>query len=153
MLRVKYYTHARCTFFSAVFLCRCWPYNPLHPWHWGNYATVPVQVEQPWGISVYTPETKHSASMMTSSYGIIFRVTGPVCGEFTGQRWIPLAKASDAELWSNHRDACNLRRRRAHYDVTVMKLCGYFMGCTTKAVTKYLRAMTLIMLWWRQGQC
>ena len=25
--------------------------------------------------------------------------TGPLCGEFTGPRWIPLTKASDAELW------------------------------------------------------
>ena len=38
-------------------------------------------------------------SMMTSSNGSIFRVTGPLCGEFTGHRWIPLTKASDAELW------------------------------------------------------
>ena len=37
--------------------------------------------------------------IMTSSNGIIFRVTGPLCGEFTGPRWIPLTKASDAELW------------------------------------------------------
>ena len=29
----------------------------------------------------------------------IFRVTGPLCGEFTGHRWIPLTKTSDAELW------------------------------------------------------
>ena len=36
---------------------------------------------------------------MTSSNGNIFRVTGPLCGEFTGLRWIPLTKASDAELW------------------------------------------------------
>ena len=28
-----------------------------------------------------------------------FRVTGPLCGEFTGDRWIPLTTASDAELW------------------------------------------------------
>ena len=27
--------------------------------------------------------------MMTSSNGNSFRVTGPWCGEFTGQRWIP----------------------------------------------------------------
>ena len=27
--------------------------------------------------------------MMTSSNGYIFRVTGHLCGEFTGQRWIP----------------------------------------------------------------
>ena len=37
--------------------------------------------------------------MMKSSNGNIFRVTGPLCGEFTGDRWIPLTKASDAELW------------------------------------------------------
>ena len=38
-------------------------------------------------------------SMMTSSNGNIFRVTGALCGEFTGHRWIPRTKASDAELW------------------------------------------------------
>ena len=37
--------------------------------------------------------------MMTSSNGNIFHVTGLLCGEFTGQRWIPHTKASDAELW------------------------------------------------------
>ena len=38
-------------------------------------------------------------SMMTSSNGNIFHVTGHLCGEFTGDRWIPHTKASDAELW------------------------------------------------------
>ena len=37
--------------------------------------------------------------MMTSSNGNIFRVTGPLCGEFTGHRCNPRTKASDAELW------------------------------------------------------
>ena len=37
--------------------------------------------------------------MRTSSNGNIFRVTGLWCGEFTGHRWIPLTKASKAELW------------------------------------------------------
>ena len=37
--------------------------------------------------------------MMTSSNGNILCVTGHLCGEFTGHRWIPLTKASDAELW------------------------------------------------------
>ena len=37
--------------------------------------------------------------MVTSSNGNIFRVTGHLCGEFTGLRWIPRTKASDAELW------------------------------------------------------
>ena len=37
--------------------------------------------------------------VMTSSNENILRVTGLLCGEFTGDRWIPLTKASDAELW------------------------------------------------------
>ena len=39
------------------------------------------------------------ASTMTSWNGNIFRVTDPLCGEFIDHRWIPLRKASDAELW------------------------------------------------------
>ena len=52
------------------------------------------------------PATKPSTAkqraysiMITSSNGNIFRVTGHLCGEFTGPRWIPRTKASDAELW------------------------------------------------------
>ena len=63
--------------------------------------------------------------MMTSSNVHIFRVTGPLCGEFAGHRWIRLTKASDTELrcflwingWVNNGD---LRRRHAHYDASVM---------------------------------
>ena len=36
--------------------------------------------------------------MMTLWDGNIFRITGPLWGEFTGHRWIPLTKAIDAEL-------------------------------------------------------
>ena len=75
------------------------------------------------GISIF---------MMTSSNGNIFRVTGPLCGEFTGHRWIPLTKPSDAELWCflwsapwingsvNNCEACDLRRHWTHCDVIVM---------------------------------
>ena len=35
---------------------------------------------------------------MASSNGNIFRVTGPLCEEFTGHRWILLTKASGAEF-------------------------------------------------------
>ena len=41
----------------------------------------------------------HNIYMMTSSNGNISRITGPLCGEFTGHRWFPGKKASDAELW------------------------------------------------------
>ena len=72
-------------------------------------------------------------NMMTSSNENLFHVTGHLCGESTSHRWIPLTKASDAELWCfvwsapwingwvNNREAGDLRRHRAHYDVIVMK--------------------------------
>ena len=44
-------------------------------------------------------KTRSNLTMMTSSNGNIFRVSGPLRGEFTGHRWIPPTKASDAELW------------------------------------------------------
>ena len=37
--------------------------------------------------------------MMTSSNGNVFRITGPLCGELIGHRWIPGTKANDAEVW------------------------------------------------------
>ena len=61
-----------------------------------------------------------------------FHVTDPLRGEFTGHRWTPLTKASDAGLWwvffiwawinrwVNNCEAGELRRHRAHYDVIVM---------------------------------
>ena len=50
-------------------------------------------------ISAVESSWNPTQSMMTSSNGNIFRVTGHLCGEFTGLRWIPRTKASDAELW------------------------------------------------------
>ena len=44
------------------------------------------------------PSDSFMSRMMTSSNGNIFRVTGLLCGEFTGNRWIPRTKAGDAEL-------------------------------------------------------
>ena len=41
----------------------------------------------------------HQMDSETFSKGNIFRVTGSLCGEFTGHRWNPLTKASDAEFW------------------------------------------------------
>ena len=40
-----------------------------------------------------------NSPMMTSSSGNIFCATGHLCGEFTGHRWIPHTKASNAGLW------------------------------------------------------
>ena len=64
-------------------------------------------------------------AVMTSSNGNIFRVTGPLCREFTVSR----TRANEAELlmfslicawingWINNREAGDLRRHRVHYDV------------------------------------
>ena len=38
-------------------------------------------------------------SVMASSNENIYGVTGPLCGELNGHRWISSTKASDAELW------------------------------------------------------
>ena len=75
------------------------------------------------GMAITSPTIVQTVHMMTSSNGNIFRVTGPLCGEFTG----PLTKASEAELWhflwyTPDKRLNNLRRRRAHYDVTVMNM-------------------------------
>ena len=79
--------------------------------------------ESPWGpcglmamlLSVY---------MMPSSNGNIFRVTEPLCEEFTGG--IPAQRSGTQRFivhthtWVSKRDAGDLIRHRADYDVTVM---------------------------------
>ena len=60
---------------------------------------------------------------MTSSSGNIFRVTGHLCGEFAAQRRGALMFSlicTRINGWVNNREAGDLRRNRAHYDVTVM---------------------------------
>ena len=96
----------------------------------GRIGTLPIQI------------------MMTSSNGSIFCVTGPLCGEFIGHRWIPRKKTSDAPLWCflwsapwiniwvNNRKAGDLRRHRAHNDVIVMFLSSHCCA-----------AMTIFSLW------
>ena len=87
------------------------------------------------GLSYHrSPDAVELSVMMTSSNGNIFRVTGPLCREFTGHRWFPLTLASDAELWCflwsalwingwvDKHEAVNLRRHRLRYDVTVMMI-------------------------------
>ena len=112
---------------SCVDKCvKCWPYNILKTWKvlikapsFGmeecfrtckhtQVCQIQIQFYNTYGL--IHPESLICSSrririfgnlilMMTSSNGNIFRVTGPLCGEFTGHRWIPRTKASDAELW------------------------------------------------------
>ena len=79
----------------AVSVWRCWLQNV-----WIMLSTFEVE-SQCFMAAAFLNHwwAKQSTRMMTSSNGSIFRVTGHVCGEFTGPRWIPHTKASDAELW------------------------------------------------------
>ena len=119
-------------------------------------------------ITERVPQPPPCYYMMTSSNGNIFRVTGHLCGEFTGPRWIPAQRSvtrsfdvffdlhpnkrlskqwwglwgkppvitgspsqrpvTRSVLWSAPEQmvvqthAGDVRRYRAHYDVTVMWL-------------------------------
>ena len=64
--------------------------------------------------------------MMTSSNGNIFCIIGPLWGEFAGDRWIPLTKASDAEFW------CSL-------------ICTWTNGWANNRDTDDFRPIALIM--------
>ena len=54
----------------------------------------------------------------------IFRVTGPLCGEFAGE--FPAHKRLSKQWWKNgwinNGEPSDLRRHRSHYDVTNVKL-------------------------------
>ena len=89
----------------------------------------------------YFGEIRRSPDMMTSSNGNIFRVTGHLCGEFVGPMWIPPHKGQWRGAWMfslicvwingwvNNREAGDLRRYRAHYDVIVMEQQWRNPGC------------------------
>ena len=67
---------------------------------------------------------------MTSSNGNIFRVTGPLCGEFTGPGEFPTQRPVILICvwingWVNKREAGDLRCHRGHYDVIVMYADGW----------------------------
>ena len=81
---------------------------------------------------------------MTLSNGNIFRVTGHLCGEFPGEFHAqrPVTRSFDVFYdvrlsWVNNREAGDLGRYRAHYDVTVMHR-GIFILTTPSAVTSVL---------------
>ena len=73
--------------------------------------------------------------MMTSSSGNIFRVTGPLWGEFTGPGEFPAQKPVTRSFdvffdlclnkrRLNNREAGDLSCHRGHYDVNVMYSIG-----------------------------
>ena len=115
-MRIPNVDHA---FFSQL----CW-----HISEWRQY----FNFSSTGAVYIHVRDSDMVTSMMTSSNGIIFRVTDPLCGEFTGNRWIPTTTASGSGLWcllwsapekngcANNRGAGDLRRLRSHCAVTVI---------------------------------
>ena len=72
--------------------------------------------------------------MIMSSNGSIFHVTGPLCGEFTDDRWIPLTKASDADVYCDLRLNKQLSKqsRRRWFAMPLRSLwrhCNEYINC------------------------
>ena len=86
-----------------------WPVNSLHkgpvtrkmfPFMTSSWWASVVSFHQPFDCLFQSQQNNHER---TTHDDVIkwkhFRVTGPLRGEFTGHRWIPLPKSSDAQLW------------------------------------------------------
>ena len=92
-VRVMYTGYAVVVIMVLHHVFRYWKSISKYEWHW----CLSVLILVVWAAGCY--DHHHVNCMMTSSNGSNFRVTGPLCGEFTGARWIPRTKASDVELW------------------------------------------------------
>ena len=64
-----------------------------------NPLSESVVTNHQWFLAAFGWGRFYTKYMVTSPNGNIFRVTGPLCREFTGDRWILITKASNAELW------------------------------------------------------
>ena len=89
--------------------------------------------------------------MMASSYGNIFRVTAPLCREFTGDRWIPhnylsihklqrlVSKHSKTQQITNHAHT-DSREVLSHYnDVIMSAMASWITSPTIVYSTVYSR--------------
>ena len=82
------------TWMICIVFLNIW-YNRINPFQIGRKKTHETGKIS----SLFILLSQCHGCMMTSSNGNIFRVTGPLCGEFTGHQWIPLTKGSDTKLW------------------------------------------------------
>ena len=87
--------------------------------------------------------------------GNIFRVTGHLCDEFTGHQWIPRKGQWRGALmfsltcawingWVNNREAGDLRRHRAYYDVIIMSVISFTV--LRKILSKCICSIYLVWL-------
>ena len=109
----------------------------------GDLSTAPARAFIFMVLTSFTQNIPDSSSewltpMITSSNGNIFRVTGPLCGEFTGVRGIPRSPVNSPNKgqwrgalmfsliciwingWVNNREAGDLRCHHTHHNVIVM---------------------------------
>ena len=105
-----------CVLYGTIVIWWCWitlavktSNNDRHAWNLILESRKLISVEVKSSIVLGKIQSTHEIdddsvfntgymNMMTSANGNVFRVTGPLCREFTGHRWIPRTKASDAEL-------------------------------------------------------
>ena len=123
-------------------------------WYWPNLLDEPFQLQHQ---KVLTKNTKWYFFFHDDIInGNIFRVTGLLWGESTGDWWIPLTTASGAGFWCflwcapftrlNNRDDGDLRRHGTHCDVTVMYLVWQLDYSTQ--VHAWRRAIQTLNQWW-----
>ena len=91
----------RCLFhglYSWHLLCLWHKYNP---WGDDHFSVNRSKDNVTRAIRIFAVETRGILTLVDQDlqFLVIFRVTGPLCEEFTGHQWIPLTKASDAKLW------------------------------------------------------
>ena len=88
--------------------------------------------------------------MMTSSNGNILRTTGPLWGESTGHRWIPLTMASEAELRGLLALRMNKRlsqqSRRQWFETTLRSLWRHCSGVMLNYICYYSGSRSTIWL-------
>ena len=79
---------------ATRFLRRLYHHVILAWWNGYRFIWVLFPLRRLWCMP-YTENLMHDDVIKRN----IFRVTGILCGEFTGHRWIPRTKASDGKLW------------------------------------------------------
>ena len=95
--------------------------------------------------------------MMTSWNGNIFRVTGHLCGEFTGPGESPAQRPVTQNFlfslicawikgWVNNRKAGDLRRYRVHYDVIIMTCCTHNASPSGRSLSLSMLKICLLLL-------
>ena len=97
------FTHLSRIFEAQILKCwmQFWMHNTSSPWKMCIYFLCDIKPSID-GILIYYQDrvaVAFSWCIMTSSNGNNFRLTGPLWGESTGPRWIPLTKASGEEFW------------------------------------------------------